>query len=426
MSRKGDFRSGCSHTRVVKGAGVLVVAVALLPCLTGSAQPAPQAASYSVIAEFGSTLGAVPYAGLIADSAGNIYGTTVTGGAYGYGTVYELPTTGGETVLYNFTGGGDGAQPVASLLVDSKGNLYGTAELGGVFNDTCPSGCGVVFEVSHKGRERVLYAFTGGSDGYEPASNLIHDSAGNLFGTTPFGGLTSSCVGDGLVGCGVVFEVSRSGQETVLYTFTGGADGAGPSYGLFRDLSGNLYGTTSSGGDLSSCVVGYGCGVVFKLDAGGNETVLYTFTGGSDGGNPNSRLIQDAAGNLYGTTLIGGDLSCGVGYGCGVVFKLDSAGSETVLHTFTGPDGEDPVGGVVRNASTGALYGLAGGGGAYGFGCIFRVSIAGKESILHSFDDTDGANPIDVGGLLVHGGQLYGTTPYGGADYEGVAFKISP
>jgi uncharacterized repeat protein (TIGR03803 family) len=410
-------------------AGVLWVASAVLLAVTGAHGEKASQPAYTVIDEFGTNFGEHPYAGLIVDSAGNLYGTTAIGGMYGYGTVYELQATGGETVLYNFTGGADGAYPDGSLLRKPDGTLYGTAEGGGIFNSTCSSGCGVVFEVSPRGKEKVLYSFSGGADGYEPSSNLIADGAGNLYGVTPFGGSITSCVRDGAVGCGVVYEVSLAGKLTVLYTFTGGADGANPAYGLLRDGAGNLYGTTTDGGNLSSCVPGYGCGVAFSLAPGGIETLLYTFTGESDGGGPDSGLIEDSAGNLYGTAQFGGDLSCGNESiaGCGIVFELGPTGSETVLHTFTGPDGEYPVGGLLREPSSGILYGVTAEGGANGEGCIFAANSAGKEGVLHSFDYTDGALPIDAGGLVAYHGQIYGTT-YNGGPFPGfgVAFKLTP
>jgi uncharacterized repeat protein (TIGR03803 family) len=272
-----------------------------------------------------------------------------------------------------------------------------------------------------------LYAFTGGTDGYGPLSNLIHDAAGNLYGTAAYGGITTSCLVDEFSGCGIVFEVSRKGQETVLYRFTGGADGWGPGYGLARDAEGNLYGTTGVGGELGSCYGGFGCGVVFRLDTAGSETVLYTFSGGSDGGRPNSAPTRDTAGNFYGTTLYGGQDSCGGGLGCGIIFQVSSAGVETVLHTFTGPDGENPVGGVFLSPSTGNLYGLATGGGAHGLGSVYGITAGGKQILVQSFSGTDGANPIDSGGLLWYKGALYGTTPFGGpSPGEGVAFKVGP
>jgi uncharacterized repeat protein (TIGR03803 family) len=177
----------------------------------------------------------------------------------------------------------------------------------------------VVFRLSPSGSETVLYSFTGGADGANPSAGLVRDAAGNLYGTTFLGGVESgSCGGS----CGVVFKLSPTGSETVLHSFTGGADGANPSAGLIQDAAGNLYGTTFLGGvESDSC--GGSCGVVFKLSPTGSETVLHSFTGGADGAGPYAGLIQDAAGNLYGTTSEGGANSvCPLSPGCGVVFRL--------------------------------------------------------------------------------------------------------
>jgi uncharacterized repeat protein (TIGR03803 family) len=410
-------------------AGLLLATGFVLPPVvrTRAAQGGPQTPTYTVLFNFAGLGGSLPNAGVIADAAGNLYGTTFQGGTHGYGTVYELPATGGETVLYSFTGGSDGALPYAPLIRDAGGNLYGTAGQGGTFNSTCPYGCGVVFKLTPERKEKVLYSFTGGSDGNEPVSNLVRDAAGNLYGSTAFGGITDSCVGyggTGLNGCGVVFKVGKAQSEAVLYSFTGGSDGATPGDGLIQDAAGDIYGTTHNGGDISSCS-GFGCGVVYKLATSGSETVLYTFTGESDGANPDSGVIQDAAGNFYGTTANGGDFSCGVGYGCGVVFELPSGGNETVLYTFTGPDGASPAGAVVRDG-LGNLYGTAAQGGTNNSGAIFKLSSAGKETVLHSFSGADGALPL--AGLLAYKGVLYGTTYDGGSGGEGdgVLFKITP
>jgi uncharacterized repeat protein (TIGR03803 family) len=242
------------------------------------------------------------------DAAGTVYGTT-SGNTYRtYGTVFKLnPTTGKETVLFDFTGEADGGSPWADLILDAAGNLYGTTRLGGTYDN------GVVFEMDTTGHETVLYSFTGGADGGVPLSRLV-PYGGDFYGTTAFGGDLSCDSGSG---CGVVFKLDTTGKETVLYTFTGGADGAAPQAGLIRDASGNFYGTTLYGGD-PKC----NCGVVFKLSPTGKETVLYTFTGGTDGGFACGSVIRNAAGNLYGTANGGGDLKCNSPYGCGVVFKI--------------------------------------------------------------------------------------------------------
>jgi uncharacterized repeat protein (TIGR03803 family) len=188
----------------------LAAVILWLPLVSPSAEQAAMGPAFSVVYDFrGQPDGGSPTAGVIADSTSNLYGTTVIGGAYGFGAVYEVLATEGEEVLYSFTGGADGADPVASLLR----NLYGTAEAGGTFNDACPSGCGVVFQVTPQGKERVLYSFTGGADGNLPFAKLVKDSEGNLYGTTTVGG-DGSCVGYGgfgVIGCGVVFKIGKTG-----------------------------------------------------------------------------------------------------------------------------------------------------------------------------------------------------------------------
>lgn len=204
------------------------------------------------------------------------------------------------TVLYAFTGGADGAEPLAGLVQDKEGNLYGTTYKDGDFSGvicTFLAGCGVVFKLDPVGNETLLYTFTGGTDGASPVGGLILDDVGNLYGTTYFGG-AEPCP-ESQYGCGVVFKLDPAGNERVLCTFTGGADGALPRGNLVRDKLGNLYGATERGG------ISPYFGVIFKVDLTGNESVVYTFTGGADGSSPNGDLILDEADNLYGTTFYG-------------------------------------------------------------------------------------------------------------------------
>lgn len=350
--------------------------------------------------------GTNPRAGVIRDAAGNLYGTTHFGGRVNAGVVYKLDAAGRETVLYSFNGGADGRNPSAGVIADGAGNLYGTTALGGTV------GYGVVYKLDTAGHEAVLYSFTGRADGGYPWGGVIRDSAGNLYGTTSKGGTGSA---------GVVFKLDSSGQETVLYSFTGGADGGYPTAGVIRDSAGNLYGTTTYGGT--------GWGVVYKADAAGHETVLYTFMGLADGGYPEAGVIRDSAGNLYGTTVSGGTDENGV------VYKLDVAGQETVLHAFTGADGRKPYASVILDAA-GNLYGttqLGGtGAGANGYGVVYRIDTAGHETVLHSFTGrTDGGWPF-AGVIRDSTGNLYGTTYIGGKTisglvaFWGVVFQIKP
>jgi len=330
----------------------------------------------SILHNFGGGTAAYP-SGLISDAAGNLYGVSAGIGAKGnhgyYGTVFELKNRRkdrkglpyGFDRLYNFTNlnqATNGAVPVAGLVVDAQGDVFGTTSEGGAFNS------GTIFEVTPTRTESVLYNFTGGADGSHPWGGLIRDSQGNFYGTTYQGGTGSGC---GLAGCGVVFKLATDGTETVLYNFTGGADGSGPLGGLVLDGQGNLYGTTIGGGNLTCS--GTGCGVVFEIAAGGGETVLYSFLGASDGSHPETSLILDGQGSLYGTTNEGGGSNCN-GYGCGTVFKI-SAGAETVLYRFTGStDGGTPLAGLVMD-SQGNLYGTTESGG---FGCVSGCGVVFK------------------------------------------------
>jgi uncharacterized repeat protein (TIGR03803 family) len=262
--------------------------------------------------------GGIPQAGLLRDSAGNLYGTTSAGGASGQGTVFRIDTSGKESVLYSFTGGSDGGTPQAALIRDSVGNLYGTTADGGNLincNLTGSAGCGVVFKLDTSGLETVLHTFTG-PDGIFPNTALIRDAAGNLYGTTANGG-DLSCNLTGISGCGVVFKLDVSGNLKLLYVFKGGADGGIPSADLLQDSTGNLYGSTGLRGNSVDCgFPGSGCGVVFRLDTNGKETVLHTFSDGADGGVPDG-LLLGADGNIYGTTAIGGG-----SHNVGVIFKI--------------------------------------------------------------------------------------------------------
>jgi len=351
---------------------------------------------------------------LLRDAAGNIYGTTFDGGTAG--VVFKLVPSRTETVLHNFAGNcygssctnpnsaPDGANPIAGVIRDPQGNLYGTTSLGGV------NYVGTVFKLDSTGQETFLYSF---GDGY-PDGGVIRDSAGNLYGATTDGG----------IGYGAVFKLDTSGKESNLYSFIGGPYGYFPFSALIQDPNGNFYGTTYAGGDMSACE-GVGCGVVFKVDPSGNETVLYSFTGGTDGSETMAGLVRDKEGNLYGTTYEGGR------FGAGAVFKLDTAGNETTLHSFAGgTDGAHPNGGLTLD-SDGGLYGMTVLGGvnqacpsAEGCGTVFRINNRGRETVLHRFKGySDGAYP--QAGLVLDGRDLYGATYAGGTFDAGVIFKLT-
>ncbi len=384
---------------------LLCLAIALSSMALGAV--AAQAQTFTVLFSFNNSDGANPQASLILDAQGNVYGTTSNGGTYSFGTVFKLDPSGNETVLHSFAGNlNDGGTPVANLIVDRSGNLYGTT-----YQGATPSGGGTVFRLDPTGNETILHSFSMGSDGGNPACGLIMDPQGDLFGTTFAGGD---------YGYGTVFKVDPSSNETVLHSFTGGSDGWMPYAGLIMDAQGNLYGTT-----LSSNAPAQGNGVVFKLDPAGSQTVLYSFTGGQDGEWPYAALIMDAARNLYGTTLFGGNLNCNSGQGCGTVFKVDPSGNETVLYSFTGgSDGEFPEGSLIMDQQ-GNLYGTTIYGGAHGEGTVFKLNPSGNKTVLYSFTGgNDGNQPI--GGLVIDAANnLYGTTYGGGAYGYGTVFKFA-
>jgi uncharacterized repeat protein (TIGR03803 family) len=386
----------------VRGRPGPALALAAIFALAAIGMPSAAAQTYTVLHTFTGSPedGAYPYARLTLGPAGNLYGATEGGGESGFGTVFKLDPSGTETLLHSFTGGADGSSPRAQLIRDSRGYLYGTTAEGGA------SEAGIVFKLDTAGTETVLYNFTGGADGKFPEAGLIRDPAGNLYGTTLLGGQYNN---------GAVFELDTSGTESMLNSL-GGSEGSKPQAGLVRDSAGNLYGTTSTGAYL------YG-GAVFKLSKTGEGTVLHEFTGLFDGGVPLDALILDAEDNLYGTASMGGTL------GYGVVFKVDGSGNETVLHNFLyGTDGYYPVGGMIRD-SAGNLYGTTYYGGTSDDGIVFKLDTNGNETVLHTFTGVEGANPAAT---LVRdaAGNLYGTTYNGGTGncvYGcGVVFKIAP
>jgi len=369
------------------------LALLFAACLTSSPVSAQ---TYTVLYDFPGVVGGNPFTGVIQDSAGNLYGTMRHGGA-GWGTVYKIDTHNVATVLYKFRYGiKDGLHPWAGLVFDSVGNLYGTTYDGGQFN------LGTVYKVTPSGKETILHSFAG-TDGSNPGNaSLILDSAGNLYGTTPGGGKAGGCGG---VGCGVVFKLSPVGKMTVLHRFQG-PDGRSPNAALLRDSAGNLYGTTAFGGKSSSC--GLGCGEVFKLSPSGKEVILHNFTPAEGGGGVSAPLIQDSAGNFYGTTS-------------NAVFKLDTSGNLKILHTF--PFGSS-YGGVVAD-SAGNLFGVSSNDGAFSSGLIYEIDATGRETDLYSLDGRgDGRYPWSSL-LLDSAGNLYGTTYKGGAAY-GALFRFHP
>jgi uncharacterized repeat protein (TIGR03803 family) len=359
-----------------------------------------QARNFKVLHQFtGGADGGYPAAGLIQDAAGNLYGTTVGSTGTGYGTVFQLNTSGQGSVVYAFGAEPDGTYPYAGLIRDGVGRLFGTTSGGGIF------GAGSVFKIDKMGHESLLYSFDGGLEGAYPRGGLVRDVLGNLYGTTETGGSGASF--------GTVFRLDANGVLTVLHRFVGGVEGEYPKAGLLPDPTGNLYGTTA--GDGASLY-----GTVFKLDASGTETVLHHFTGAPDGAFPVAGLMRDSAGNLYGTTQKGGT------YDSGAVFKLDVAGAETVLYNFTGrQDGKWPVTTLIMD-SAGDIFGTTFLGGAFDQGAIFKIDRNGNEVLLYSFTGRlDGSFPW--GGLLRDkNGVFYGSTINGGAFGYGTVFTLVP
>jgi uncharacterized repeat protein (TIGR03803 family) len=311
----------------------------------------------SVLHNFAGSDGANPYGGLVIDKSGNLYGTTTAGGASGQGTVFEI-TGETETVLYSFAGGADGADPIASLVLDAKGNLYGTTSQGGAH------GNGTVFELAapqSKGSdwtETILYSFGAGTDGTVPIGGVNFDSAGNLYGTASAGGA---------YGYGTVFQLvpGNGWTENILHNFQNGNDGSVPYAGLISDQSGNLYGAATQGGSN-------GGGTVFELEASkGSWTfnVVYSEPGWGISGTFRN-VVLDSSGNLYATTHCDGD------YNAGTVYELTPSNGTwtyTLLYTFTGgSDGDFSVSNLVLNQ--GKLYGTTLYGGDNGSGVVYEVT----------------------------------------------------
>jgi uncharacterized repeat protein (TIGR03803 family) len=381
-----------------------LAALAMLFPLTLANSISAHAQALSVLYNFtGGADGDIPTGCLISDAGGNLYGTTTYGGADDEGTVFKVDSASHESVIYSFTAGDlDGSVPNCGLIRHS-GNLYGTTEFGG------PSNYGTIFKIDASNHESILHFFAGGSDGIEPESSLSLDGAGNVYGTTVYGG-DIDC---NSVGCGTIYKLNLiSGNETVIYAFPGGVLGASASASVVAGSSGNLYGTTLSGGSSS-------LGVIFQLDSSYQETALYDFTVNDSA--PFYTLTRDSEGNLYGVTSPDNGLTAD-----GVVFKLDASGNYSVLHSFTGAknDGKFPNGPLILDPK-GNLYGTTWQGGEFGLGTIYRVnSSTGAFVVVHSFSGSDGSDPN--GRLLLASGNLYGACQGGGTYSQGVIFKIVP
>lgn len=346
----------------------------------------------------GGSDGGTPFSNLVEARDGNLYGTTAYGGSSGQGNVFRVTLAGVETVLHTFNGN-DGANPFGGLIVGRGGVFYGTTFDGG------PDSAGTVFRMTITGTVTTLHVFSGGSDGRSP-HDLARGRDGNLYGTTSAAGANNN---------GVMYRITPRGKFTIVHTFSGGNDGGSPQSGLLLARDGNLYGTASQGGPSGPGVNGYGA--VFRISPTGAFSTTYGFTGGSDGGQPLAGLAQGSDGNLYGTTS----------NNFGTVFKLTTAGVLTTLHSFAFSDGTLTQGAAtLRQAHNGAFYSTAYGGGTNnGYGTIYKITMAGAFSVLHTFASSDGANP-SAGLIQASNSLLYGATSYGGASGMGTIFRLPP
>lgn len=410
------------HGKLAGGkAVVLSTLAAVIAAMTLMAAPPARAQTYTVLYNVAGapTDGAVANGELVQDAAGNLYGTTYRGGTSNLGAVFMLDAGGVMTILHSFAQG-EGRLPEGGLFRDPNGDLYGTTTAGGA------DGVGTVFKLETNNVLTTLHSFKGGTDGAQPWSRLISIN-GELYGTTGSGG-GNGCGSPS--GCGTIFKISKGGLKTIVYRLRGKTDGGDPQ-SIIRDSAGNIYGIAGNSGIN-------GKGTVFKLDAAGVFTVLYAFTGGTDGGFPAGSLIWGTNGDLHGVTANGGDPICD----CGVVFRLDTSGNETVLHKFFGRGGgSQPSVGLLDVA--GVLYGTTTGGGDLtcnppgGCGLLYRIEKTGQYTILHRFAGAaagDGAWPAYSQLTLGADGSIYSATWSGGTGGCksgsfpgcGVIFKYTP
>jgi len=340
--------------------------------------------------------GSTPIGGLVMDKAGNIYGTTASGGANGGGTAFKLTPDGAETVLHSFCSQPnctDGYYPTAGLMMDSKRNLYGTTIYGGA------DGAGAAFKLTSVGDETVVFSFClnmNCASGASPYAGLIKDRAGNLYGTTAYGGGNTA---------GTVFELTPGGLETVLHSFgSASGDGTTPYADLTTDSKGNLYGTTITGG-------ANGEGTVFEVTPGGAEAVLHSFGSASgDGTAPYVGLIMDKEGNLYGTTRFGGATGYGTVFELSPPAKIGGAWIETVFTSFMGGDGSYPYGRLIMDKEKN-LYGTTSGGGPDGLGTVFKISASSTTTKLSSSPNPSESGKRVTLTAIVTGSSV--TTPTG-------------
>ena len=391
---------------------LLIAALWLCAAASSSVAQTESGTAFTTLHSFTGADGDKSFAALLQAKSGILYGTTYFGGAHNNGEVFQVTTAGNLTTLHSFcttTGCGDGEYSYAVPVQGADGNFYGTTYLGG------SNGDGTVFKMSPTGALRTLHNFAG-SDGSQPLAGLAAGSDGNFYGTTNLGGSHNS---------GSVFKISSTGQFTLLHSFcsrTACADGQNPYAGLIQATDGNLYGTTLSGGS-------HGDGTVFRISHSGAFTTLYSFcahTGCTDGEFPQTGLLQASDGNLYGTTILGG------AYGSGTIFELTLSGTLTTLYNVCPqsgcPDGNYLYASLIQ-ASNGNLYGIMQVGGAHGSGTIFKITLSGALTTLYSFCSqpacADGQYPA-AALVQAANGNLFGTTPDGGAHGHGTVFSIVP
>ena len=411
------MRNSASRKVAVTAAlGVLAIALCLPAIADTKPGDVPRNDGFSIIYQFTSQPdGAYSWAGLAPGPGGMLYGSTVGGGSSsnclaGCGTLFSLDTSGQVTQIVSFDGNPGPAFPYGPPEWTKNGTLYGVSNEGGnkyFCQQSTAQNCGTFFELLPDGKLEVLYNFGshgGYSDALYPSGGIIPCGHSAFCGTSQFGGIGNN---------GTVFQVLKSGKESVLYRFSGGSDGSYPGSSLAGDSAGNLYGVAAHGGGACNC------GTVFRLAADGTYTVLYTFRGSTDGGNPIAGVIHDTKGDLYGNTALYGDGNCNNGQGCGVVFRLATNGAETVLHRFSGgSDGALPISQLAHDAK-GNLYGTTwiGGGtscGGYGCGVVFEIAADGSERVLHAFRGRKGGMYPWGRVYIDPNGKLFGTTQQGG------------
>jgi uncharacterized repeat protein (TIGR03803 family) len=431
-NRREQQEQICTHLEVIakRAATIARVALALTVIVTGLT-PRALGQTFSVIHNFtGGIDGAYPSTGLTMDTAGNLYGTAFSGGTAEMGTVFSLTNNGRGWMfhpLYSFSGGQDGAGPLARVVIGPDHGLYGSTVAGG--GGPCPGsngylGCGAVYKLTppaHAPRSAiyswdatVLYRFSSG-DGAYPQGDLIFDRAGNIYGTTVVGGSANR---------GEIYKLAPSNgrwTENTLYSAQGASDGKFPWGGVLFDSAGNLYGSFSENGP-------YGYGALYQLSPSGsgwNERTIHGFSfHGDDGAIPQGGFMQDAAGNLYGTTMHDAT-------GGGTVFEMVSSGgtwSYNFLYGFSGGIDVGPYDKLLMDAA-GNLYGTTFGDGQYGYGSVFKLTRSSSGwtyTSLHDFTGgSDGANPMCVL-VMDSSGNLYGTASGGGASGAGDVFRITP